>query len=143
MLHYVLFSADDPDESAQPDFMLASKTQLQPASAGAGEPGQTGVQQILLLTRANKACILCNGTLTFYSLPELSPAYASTPVRNCNWVGGADLNQEGNDNPSEGEIVMLSRKNRISLVRLGNDPRPVVLRVGGHMREACGRSQIH
>ena len=71
----------------------------------------------------NKACILCNGVLTFYSLPELTPAFGNTKVLNCSWVGGVDLDDrggEGND-----EVVMICMKNRIRLVRIGEEARAV------------------
>lgn len=88
-----------------------------------------GVQQILLLPRVTKACVLCNGTLTFYSLPELSPAFTSTQVKNCNWVGGTDLNLNDGNLDSRGELIMISLKSRIRLVRIGDEPRPALIRV--------------
>ena len=136
MLHFVLLPAEGGDDISSPDFMLASRTQLQAAAASSRELYPIGVRQILLLPRANKACILSNGVLTFYSLPELSPAYASTPVRNCNWVGGVDLHADESMG-GDGEVVMLSRKSRISLVRIGNGPRPVVVRVSRCAGSCC------
>lgn len=82
----------------------------------------SGVQQILPLSRAKKVCILCNNTLTFYSLPELSPAFPNSRVHGCSWVGGVDLNNPNATNSSV-EIIMICLKNRIRLVRIGDEPR--------------------
>ncbi len=130
MLHFVLIPGQSDGAAADPEFILASRSQLQQQPAvSSSDKTQAGVQQILLLTRVSKACIRCNGTLTFYTLPELSPAFASFPVRNCDWVGGVDLDVAEDPYPAEAEYVMLSRKGRISLVKVGNDPRPLVVRV--------------
>lgn len=69
-------------------------------------------------------CVLCNNTLSFYSLPELSPAFGNTIVSGCSWVGGLDLNI--NDVAKQGfENVMICIKNRIRLIRIGDEPRLV------------------
>lgn len=81
------------------------------------------MQQILVLPRANKACVLCNGVLTFYSLPELSPAFATTKVANCAWVGGVDQNSYDGGVGSEGEVVMISIRSKIRLVHIGDQIR--------------------
>ena len=85
------------------------------------------MQQILLLPKVNKACILCNNTLTFYSLPELSPAFPSTKPLACTWVGGVDLNAEDDDpSTNDGIVVMICQRSRIRLVRVGEDgPRSI------------------
>ena len=95
----------------------------------AGDDDKKGVQQILLLSRVNKACILCNGSLTFYSLPELSPAFTSTLVKNCSWVGGAAGHFDDDHTDNRGELILISLKSRIRLVRIGDEPRPTVIRV--------------
>jgi hypothetical protein len=90
------------------------------------------VQQILLLPRVGKACVLCNWTVTFYSLPELSPVYGATQVRNCNWIGGVDLNGGvggGGDERSAGVTILLSLNRRIQVVRIGEEDARVI-RVG-------------
>lgn len=82
------------------------------------------MQQILVLPRVAKACVLCNGTLTFYSLPELSPAFGNTVVPGCGWIGGTNLN--GFDEQDEdGETVMICIKSRIRLVRIGDEPQRI------------------
>jgi hypothetical protein len=89
------------------------------------------VQQILLLPRVAKACVLCNWTVTFYSLPELSPVFGATQVRNCNWIGGVDLNEggDGGNERSAGVTILLSLNRRIQVVRIGEEDARV-LRVG-------------
>ena len=72
----------------------------------------------MLLPRISKACILCNGVLTFHSLPELSPAYRSR-ISNCVWVGGQDLDVLGED--SEDDIIMVCVPTRIRVLKIGED----------------------
>lgn len=76
------------------------------------------------MPKVQKACILCNGTLSFYTLPELSPAFNNTTVANCTWVGGLDLNNE-HDPDENGTVVMICVRNKTRLVRLGDGPRRV------------------
>lgn len=86
------------------------------------------MQQILLLPRVAKACVLCNWTVTFYSLPELSPVFGSTQVRNCNWIGGIDLNEgvgDAADDRPKGVTILLSLNRRIQVIRIGEDARVV------------------
>lgn len=83
-----------------------------------------GVQQILVLPRVQKACILCNGTLSFYSLPELSPAFNNTTVPNCTWVGGVDLNSTAKEEEN-GIVVMICVKNKTRLVKISDEARRV------------------
>ena len=84
-----------------------------------------GVQQILLLPQVGKACVLCNSTATFYSLPELSPVF--TQVKNCNWIGGPDLSEAVPDNGGRPAriTILLSLNRRIQVVRIGEDARVV------------------
>ena len=67
--------------------------------------------------------MLCNGTLTFYTLPELSPAFG-TVVSNCTWVGGINQN-EGEEIDGNGETIMLCLRSQIRLVNIGDKPRKV------------------
>jgi vacuolar protein sorting-associated protein 3 len=89
ILHFVSIPADPADDAPAPTFIFASR--LQPAYTQDANAKLSGVQHILPLPRAKKICILCNDTLTFYSLPELSPALSNTRVPHCSWVGGGDL----------------------------------------------------
>ena len=82
------------------------------------------MQQILVLPGVQKACILCNGTLSFYSLPELSPAFGNTSVPNCTWVGGVDLSSTAAAGEN-GVVVMICVKNKTRLVRISDEARRV------------------
>ncbi|KAK4467096.1 hypothetical protein QBC42DRAFT_292820 [Cladorrhinum samala] len=125
LLHFFRIPPDPSDPNPTDTFILASR--LKPESpAGASRPG---VQQILLLPRVNKACILCNWTVSFYSLPELSPVYGTTQVKNCSWIGGVDLNEgagDGGNGASKSVTVLLSLNRRIRVVKIGDDAPRVV-----------------
>ncbi|OTB05229.1 hypothetical protein M426DRAFT_320043 [Hypoxylon sp. CI-4A] len=130
LLHFFQIPPDPSDKSSAPTFILASR--LRPVFA---EPTATstttrpGVQQILLLPTVSKACILCNWTVTFYSLPELSPVFGSTQVKNCNWVGGVDLNGVGTEYNARGEpvgvTILLSLNRKIQVVSIADGARPI------------------
>lgn len=123
LLHFVQIPPDPSDPSGRPTFILASRLQPPFAETNNTKPG---VQQILLLPRVSKACILCNWTVTFYSLPELSPVFGTTQVKNCNWVGGVDLNDPQDDpNADDPVTILLSLNRRIQVVRIGDDPRAI------------------
>lgn len=131
LLHFVQIPLDPADRSSQPVFILASR--LRPAFAENPLAGniKPGVQQILLLPKVGKACILCNSTVTFYSLPELSPVFGTVRVKNCYWIGGVDLNQAASENggysnpqPS-GETILLSLARKIQVVRVWEDARVI------------------
>ena len=101
-------------------YILASRLELSNGLSAPGSSSTKGVQQILLLPRVNKGCVRCNNVLTFYSLPELSPA--NTKVSGCSWVGGRDL--DINDSEEAGpEVIMICIKNKIRLVKIGEEPR--------------------
>ena len=107
------------NDSNVPSFILASR--LQPTSSATPSTAQSipGVQQILLIPGVNKACVLCNGTLSFYSLPELSPAFGNAKVSNCTWVGRTD-SDDGVYQQGDTGIVMICVKTRIRLVRISD-----------------------
>ncbi|KAI1195619.1 hypothetical protein F5X97DRAFT_307515 [Nemania serpens] len=124
LLHFFEIPPDPADHSGIPTFILASR--LRPAfsdPAGASNASRPGVQEILLLPSVGKACVLCNSTVTFYSLPELSPVFGSLQVKNCSWIGGVDLNQDAH--PSDGATILLSLSRKISVVRIGEDARVI------------------
>lgn len=124
ILHFVSIPPDPSDDPFRPTFILASR--LQPVYTQSSTSGHAlpGVKQITILSKVNKACVLCNGTLTFYTLPELSPAFNNTKVSNCSWVGGTDLNVGGKKDENA-EIIMICLKSRIRIVRVGEEPRPL------------------
>ena len=119
VLHFVSIPADAADESLTPTYMFATRRELQSTPGSNANQDSPGVQQILPLSGPKKVCILCNNTLTFYSLPELSPAF-NTIVSNCTWVGGIDLNSDAKQDIAE--TVMICIKSRIRLVRIGDAP---------------------
>ena len=71
-----------------------------------------------------KACIISNGSLTFYTLPELSPAFNNGKLENCSWVGGLDENADMETTEhQDGIIIMICMKTRIRLIRIGEEAR--------------------
>ena len=106
ILHFVQIPPDPSDISDAPSYILASR--LSPTFSETTTPERPGVQQILLLPAANKACVLCNSTVTFYSLPELSPVFNNQKVPGSNWIGGLDLNKSQDDN-TQGEKIRPAR----------------------------------
>ncbi|KAG9247614.1 hypothetical protein BJ878DRAFT_453945 [Calycina marina] len=124
ILHFFQIPPDPSNASSKASYILASR--LPPVYHEPATGARPGVQQILLLPKVNKACILCNWTVTFYSLPELSPVFGTTQIRQCNWIGGVNLNlgdepQQDGKSPSATVLVSLNRKMRV--VRIGEDPR--------------------
>lgn len=122
ILHFVSIPVDADDESLPPTFIFASRLQPEFRQTQNVSQVSSGVQQILPLSGAKKVCILCNNTLTFYSLPELSPAFPNSRVYGCSWVGGVDLNDKDAANGNF-ETIMICLKSRIRLVRIGNEPK--------------------
>lgn len=125
ILHFVQIPPDPEDPAGKPSYILASR--LPPAYHEPPTSTRPGVQQILLLPTVNKACILCNWTVTFYSLPELSPVFGTTQIRPCNWIGGIDLNSVGDAGGQDGESpsvqVLVSLNKRMRVIKIGEDPR--------------------
>jgi hypothetical protein len=124
LLHFVSIPHDPGDESGPPTWIIASR--LQPPFTTVQDPPDRGVKQILILPNAGKACVLCNGTLTFYTLPELSPAFGGKIKQaGCTWVGGLDRNEEleEQDSTSNGTVVVISLKQRLRLIRIGEEAR--------------------
>lgn len=114
VLHLVRLPGET--EYDEPQFILASR--LAPSGhAHAQESYAVGVQQILILPGSSKACILCNGIASFYTLPELSPAFPNSQPSNVQWIGGIDEN-ESRDDPS-GTTIMVATSKQITQVRVG------------------------
>lgn len=73
--------------------------------------------------------MLCNGTLTFYTLPELSPAFEGQIKQSgCTWVGGIDADAQGALQESTrggGSVIVICLKQRLRLIRIGKDARKI------------------
>lgn len=121
LLHFFQIPPDPADRSGIPTFILASR--LRPDPVVASNTPRPGVQEILLLPDVGKACVLCNSAVTFYSLPELSPAFGANPVKNCGWIGGVDLDRGAQD--ADGTTILLSLSRKIQVVKIGEAPRVV------------------
>lgn len=125
VLHFVQIPPDPEDTSGKPSYILASR--LPPAFHDSSSSARPGVQQILLLPRVHKACILCNWTVTFYSLPELSPVFGTTQIRPCNWIGGIDLNidpsRSGQGVQNSSVTVLASLTKKIQVIKISENPR--------------------
>ena len=136
VLHFVAI----PDESSsRPQFILASRLEPSPPSSDQSK----GVQQIAILPQAGKACILCNGALTFHSLPELSPV-GGRKVSGCSFVGGKNLNPGTSGTLDDAEVLMVCTKKRVRIVRVGDEAQvlknieyPECLAVARRGRFAC------
>ncbi|KAG9779098.1 hypothetical protein KCU88_g4124, partial [Aureobasidium melanogenum] len=117
ILHLVCIPSGKEEDTAPPTFILASR--LQPSGHAASQnPGNApGIQQILLIPGPLKACVLCNGVVSFYSLPEFSPAFPNREPTGVQWIGGIDENEDL-DNP-EGQVVMIATARKILQVRVG------------------------
>ena len=122
ILHFVSIPSDADDNDEGPTFIQASR--LSPSGHQNQAPGDQpqGVHQILLLPSSGKVCVLCNGTVSFYSLPELSPAFPNREPTGVQWIGGVD---EDPGEKADGPLVMIANVRRVLLVRVGDKLRPV------------------
>lgn len=126
ILHYVSIPAEPSDGSGQPVYIFA--TRIEPPYTAKQTGPDTGVKQILLLPSAGKACIVCNSTLTFYTLPELSPAWEGKYTQSgCLWVGGLDRNHAEEEHGKNGcPVVVICLRARLRLIRFSEQgPRKI------------------
>ncbi|KAK5134499.1 hypothetical protein LTR08_006416 [Meristemomyces frigidus] len=125
VLHYVAIPPDPADASAPPSYIFA--TRLAPPFSVQQDGAAGGVKQILLLPDAGKACILCNATYSFYTLPELSPAFGGKVKQaGCLWVGGIDNNEvERGQSATNGTVVVICLKQRLRVIRIGEEARRI------------------
>ncbi|KAK4891075.1 hypothetical protein LTR27_010282 [Elasticomyces elasticus] len=123
VLHYVSIPGETPQAPAQ--YIFATK--LEPVYNTAQEGAEKGVKKILLLPNAQKACILCNGTLTFYTLPELSPAFGGKIKQpGCLFVGGVDqMEHNWGGNAAYGTVIVICLKQKLRLIRIGDEARKI------------------
>jgi hypothetical protein len=122
ILHFVLLPPEPGDAAEEPTAIIASR--LEPPHNDDTGPG---VQQILLLPKVNKACILCNNTFSIYTLPELSPDSNFKPIP-CLWVGGVDLNEDTDGHAGDGVVVVIGLKKRLRLVQISEHSPPKALK---------------
>lgn len=123
ILHLVAIPSDGEDDNTAPTFILASR--LQPSGHAASNESTTapGIQQILVFPGPLKASVLCNGVVSFYSLPEFSPAFPNREPAGVQWIGGLDENED-KENP-DGPVVMIANSRRILQVRVGDRLRAI------------------
>lgn len=124
ILHLVSIPPEHEDSREPPPFILASR--LQPsghAAASASSANAPGIQQIVVLPGPLKACVLCNGVVSFYTLPEFSPAFPNREPTGVQWIGGINENEDL-DNP-EGQVVMFATSRKILQVRVGERLKPI------------------
>jgi len=122
IIHFVLLPPETDDPSEEPTAIIASR--LEPPHNDSNGPG---VQQILLLPKISKACVLCNNTLSIYSLPELSPDSTFKPI-GCLWVGGVDLNDDTEGPAEDGVVVVIGLKKRLRLVQISENSPPKAIK---------------
>lgn len=106
ILHFVLLPPSEPTtpmpasldpppfHSEKPSYILASRIQPSLTSGALAQSQQPYIKRILLLPGPSKILVLSStGLLSFWSYPELSPAYGgSVKVGGTNYVGALDLN---------------------------------------------------
>jgi len=124
--------------SPNPVYILASRHQPQ-ASNTSDSPF---IKQISVLPTVSKALVLSStGLLTFYTLPEFSPACGGTKLKDVSYIGGLDLDEQEREGvPDEGftdgrpKLVMIHAKSKIRMIRLGEEVRlvKVVIECAGH-----------
>ncbi|RMD40344.1 hypothetical protein DV735_g4770, partial [Chaetothyriales sp. CBS 134920] len=146
IIHLVVVPAADDDEadadSSPPSYILASRLRPSGYDSQHDALGRRGVRQLLVLPGPAKACVLCNGTVSFYSLPELTPAFQNPrrELTGVQWIGGLDENGERDD---QEPVVMIAATRRILFVKVGEKLKPA----GGNVEypgclRACRRDGI-
>ncbi|KAF3913246.1 hypothetical protein AA313_de0208595 [Arthrobotrys entomopaga] len=125
ILHFMKLPAE-PGESSQ--YIFAFRLPLSPPPANLENP--PGVQKILLLGPVEKAAVICNNQLSFYTLPELSPI--ATKLKDVSWVTVdendlalrgliSEAETEGRD--PRGIVVFVGQRKQIRLLRVGTEVR--------------------
>jgi hypothetical protein len=133
ILHLVSMPATPNPASPDPPkplYILASR--LQPLKAS-GATGFHFIKQILVFPSVSKALVLSSsGLLTFYSLPEFSPAFSRTKLKEVSYIGGLDLEEEDQERAAREELaerkpkaIMVLAKGRIRIIKIGDEARLV------------------
>ena len=117
MLHFVLLPPSVPGTpsqasrtandfpSSKPSYILASRIQPPAAASALTNANQPFIKRILVLPGPSKILVLSStGVLSFWTYPEVSPAYGgSVKVGGANYVGALDLDdQEAGENEASG-----------------------------------------
>lgn len=111
ILHFVLLPPTEPGTpiaatldppefpTQKPSYILASRIQPPLTSGATPHSREPYIKNILLLPGPGKILVLSStGLLSFWSYPELSPAYGgSVKVASTNFIGALDLNDLGID----------------------------------------------
>ncbi|EWC44434.1 hypothetical protein DRE_06802 [Drechslerella stenobrocha 248] len=125
ILHFMKVPAE-PGEQSQ--YIFAFRLPLSPPPAKLETP--LGVQQILLLGPVERAAVICNNQLSFYTLPELSPV--ATKLKDVSWVAvdendralrGLIPEVEAEDRDPRGVVVFVGQRKLIRLLRVGTEVR--------------------
>ena len=150
---YILASRIEPKSSTSAAAAAAAAVvAANPAGTGTATTGTTAtdsqfIRQILVLPTVSKALVLSSsGLLTFYTLPEFSPAF-NTKLKDVSYVGGLDLDdedqqqqqqqsdgipslpEEAADGKAAGKLVMVHTRGKIRMIRVGQDARLVKVAV--------------
>ncbi|KAF3928462.1 hypothetical protein ABW20_dc0104300 [Dactylellina cionopaga] len=125
ILHFMKVPAAS-DEPSQ--YIFAFRLPLSPPPASLENP--PGVQKILLLGPVERAAVICNYQLSFYTLPELSPV--ATKLKDVSWVTvdendlalrGLIPEAEAEGRDPRGVVVFVGQKKMIRLLRIGGEVR--------------------
>ncbi|EPS41297.1 hypothetical protein H072_4813 [Dactylellina haptotyla CBS 200.50] len=125
ILHFMKLPAE-PGEQSQ--YIFAFRLPLSPPPANLETP--PGVQKILLLGPVERAAVICNNQLSFYTLPELSPV--ATKLKDVSWVSvdendlalrGLIPEAEAEGRDPRGVVVFVGQRKMIRLLRVGTEVR--------------------
>ncbi|KAF3156027.1 hypothetical protein TWF225_008156 [Orbilia oligospora] len=125
ILHFMKIPAE-PGEQSQ--YIFAFRLPLSPPPANLENP--PGVQKILLLGPVERAAVICNNQLSFYTLPELSPV--ATKLKEVSWVTvdendlalrGLLAEGEAEIRDPRGVVVFVGQRRMIRLLRVGAEVR--------------------
>lgn len=119
-----------------PTFIQGTRQRPASSAVPAGQP-KPFIKQILLLANQGRALVLSStGLLTFYSLPEFSPAWETVKVKDIQFMvlDSSDYKNQEADNDrnapvTEGVQVLLCGKKNVRVIKVGEDVR--LIRVSG------------
>jgi hypothetical protein len=128
ILHLVSIPSTPSPASPKPTYILASR--LQPTAANSTSATELPfIKQLVVLPTVSKALVLSStGILTFYTLPEFSPAFNGTKLKDVSHVGGLDMDEEGlpeEARENKPKLVMVLAKSKIRMIRVGEEIRLV------------------